>query len=165
MSFTLKWNFKFKGFLSCLCDLIHGADQKVRLPVRVYDPATTNFYEGVTKMNLTNTQRVDLSVNPQNRLGGPASVDLTAEGSGWTGSNDEAFTVGPDPNDPDNKLKCRVTANPESEGDSDDVGVVHFEADGDLGDGVKTLIAEVAINITPAGAEILSVNEGTPEEQ
>jgi len=141
--------------------------RRAQLTIRITDPDVAIYIEGVNlKMNLKNTQRVDLEVVPKNRLGGPATLDFSAEGSGWTGwSETNAFSVGPNPDDPDNKLKCRVTADPSAGGDVDDVGVAHFEADGDLGEGVRTLMAEVAINVIPADAEMLEVTEGSPTEQ
>lgn len=156
-------------FINCVINFCVCGDQhKPRhLTVRVTDPRTANYFEGEhLKMNLKNTQYVDLEAKATSRLGGPAALDYSGVDAGWTGHSDtDAFTVGPNPDDPDNKAKCRVTANRDSPGSLDDIGVAHFEADGDLGEGVKSLIAEVAINVIPGDAEFIDAVAGTPQEQ
>lgn len=130
---------------------------------RVTDPRTTQFFEGENlSMNMKNTEKVKLEVKPKNRLGGPATVEnakFTANAP--TG----AFTIGPDPDDPENPLKAEAVANPQSPGGPDDMGTVFFDCDAAPGEDVVEKHGELAITITPAGAETVEIEAGTPTEQ
>lgn len=149
--------------LAGLMELLSCAGRPHRLRkilIRVTDPRTGNYVEGENiTMNLKNTQYVDVEVKPKNRLGGPAAV----QGGTWTAQTaTSAFTVTPDGTNP---LKARVAGNPQSAGGPEDVGIVHFEADADLGDGNTPIVAELAVNVIPADATVLDIEAGTPAEQ
>ncbi len=61
-------------------------------------------------------------------------------------SNNEVFTVEPDEKDPDNPMAWKVVAGRKG------AAVLTIEADADLGEGVKTIAAEVAVEVTSSEA-------------
>lgn len=114
----------------------------------------------ITKMNLKNDQQFHVTASFTNKQGGPAAIQ--AGSAVWESTNPGHFTVTPDPN---NELSALVKANPQSAGGDEAVGIVRLTVDADTGDGVTPLVAELAVNVIPGDADILSLSAGTPEDQ
>jgi len=110
--------------------------------------------EGATNMNLEQFKQVRADVTPVNRRGLPAAIE---SGSGkWSSSNTDAVTV---EGNPANELSATIKAN------APGVSTIKFQGDADLGEGVRELTAELAVNCTPAGAVVFNLAVGEPEDQ
>lgn len=128
----------------------------------VFNPTTLQTFGGVNlKMNLKNTQQVRATASFKNRLGGPAQIQpgsATVEAISPTG----AFTA---EQNPDNELEVLIKANPQAAGTDQDVGIVRLTVDGDAGDGVKPLVAELAVNVIAGDADTIELSPGEVTEQ
>ena len=101
---------------------------------------------------LTNSQEVDLAIQPLDKRGKPAQVDGTPA---WSSSDAAKATVAPAADG----LSCVAKAL--------DNGTVQISvsADADLGDGVRTLTGTLDLEIVSGEAVTLSVIAGAPREQ
>lgn len=127
----------------------------------VIEPETGLTIEGAAKMNLKNNRRVVLKARFKNKQQGPAAIQkgsAVLENTNTTG----AYTA---TQDPDDETKVIVEGNPQSEGNDQDVGIVRLTVDGDAGEGVKSLVCEIAINVTPGDAEIAEFGVESEEDQ
>lgn len=104
----------------------------------------------VHNMNLKVTQEIELIVEAQDKFGNPAALDGAAKLA-----CDEAFAK---IEDRDGK-KFLVPVGP--------LGalVVSADADGDLGEGVKNLHFEGAVNLLAGDAETLAIKFGEPQDR
>lgn len=115
--------------------------------------------KGITSMQLTDIQSVQLSILPVDAKGNAAPVE---DGSvQFVSSDPTIITVGPDPADPTNQLKAVATAvGPlTAPGASVQVSV---SADADLGAGVTTINGSLDFTVVASQATGLTINTGTP---
>lgn len=135
--------------------------------IRVFFPDTLLEFEGANLMaNLKNTQQMLIVANFRNRLKGPARIEagsVRREAVFNPAAEVQPFFLEPSPDG--NELRALVRANPESPGDDNATGIVRIFADGDAGTGVRELVAELVVNVTPGDAEIFEIQAGPAEEQ
>lgn len=101
---------------------------------------------------LTDSQQVDLSIDPRDKKNKPAKVDGAPV---WASSNEAVITVTAAA---DGMSATVVAGEP---GDAQ----VNVSADADLGDGVTTLTGTLDVTVTAGAATTLAVNAGAPTEQ
>lgn len=123
----------------------------VRLIFTAYLDGETLY--GVTKMNITDTQEVALSITPVDKKGNPAQLDGPPV---WASSNTEVVTV----TAAADGLSAVATA----------VGplgtaTISVKADGDLGAGVNTISGTLDITVVGSGAVTLKIVAGAVTEQ
>lgn len=105
------------------------------------------------KMNLDDLSKVTFTLEATDRKGRPAQVQNPT-----FAISDPSLATGEQSTE--NPLEFTVTRIQGTSG----VFVVHAEADADLGEGVKQLVAEEAVNATLAEANILSLKAGEPSD-
>ena len=107
----------------------------------------------LTTMILTDTQEVDLSIQPVDKKGKPAQVDGTPQ---WVSSDPAVVEVVPAADG----LSCVAKA-------KDNLGhaQISVSADADLGEGVRTITGVLDIDVVAGEAVSLAVITGTPREQ
>lgn len=102
------------------------------------------------------TQKVDLTIAPQDKKGNPAPVqDVT-----WVTDNSEVLALTPSADG----LTCTVAA----VGPLTAAGTparVTVSADADMGAGVVTIVGFLDVEITAGQATIIAINPGAPSEQ
>lgn len=76
-----------------------------------------------------------------------------------TSSNEEVFTVAPDETNPENNTAFKAVAGRSG------AAVLRIEADADLGEGVKTIFTEIAVEVTASGAVGFGEPQFTVEKQ
>lgn len=115
--------------------------------------------KGVTAMQLTDVQSVQLSIQPIDAKNNPAPVESGSVV--WASSDPTIVTVGPDPTDPTNELKQVATAvGPlTAPGASVQVSVT---ADADLGAGVTTITGTLDFTVVASQAVSVAIQTGTP---
>lgn len=106
---------------------------------------------------LTATQQVPVAVEILDKKGNPAQV----QDPKWEASEPGVLAVTPDPADPSNGLKCLVSA----VGPMDDVSLLTFTGDADLGEGVKAILGTAAFQVVAGEAMVVNIVVGTPAEQ
>jgi len=105
-------------------------------------PEPTRYTDG-GNVQLTDTQQVTLTVQPEDSKGFPTSDTLT-----WSSADDTVVSLQPSAD----TLSCLVVAgNP-------GLGVVVTVTDG-------TISATDSFDVVPGGVATLQISEGTPEEQ
>ncbi len=113
-----------------------------------------NLKFSISTMELKNTQFVTGTLKAVDAKGDEAQIQ---EGSVTvSSSNEEVVTV---EKDPDDEKKIKVTAQRAG------AAIVTVSADADLGEGVTTISAEVAINVTPSEAVGFGIQFDEPQEQ
>lgn len=157
---------QFDRLIQSINRVADALTQEVEPPIahtlRVFFPESLLTFEGANlSMNLKNVEQVGLTANFKNKFGGPAQIQ---QGSAvWTPeSATGAFTVEVDPN---NELRAILKGNPQSPGGPEDIGIVRVTVDGNAGEGVSELVAELAVNITPGDATIFDIQAGAVSEQ
>lgn len=102
---------------------------------------------------LTDIQKVDLSISPKSAVGNPALVDGTPV---WTVSDDSVIVL--DIDDDGMHAVASTTGK---------LGSVRIsvEVDADLGEGVKTIVGLLDIQVKASEAVSLDVSAGTPTDQ
>jgi|SRR6185369_5331497 len=119
---------------------------------------TTNgfTFKGELKMaELREGQFIDLSVAVKTAAGHPAKFQ--AGSASFVTSGPEA-TVGPDPNDPTNELKARLTG---VDGSANAAGLVTFKADGDPDDDAsRDVVATLDYVVTQGEAVVAEITAG-----
>ena len=108
----------------------------------------------MAQVTITATQQFDVSVNIRDKKGNPAQVQNPVWSSSEAGT--ASVTV-----DPANPLKAVVAA----VGPVDEASMITFEADADMGDGVKPIIATLDLVVTSGEATVVEIVAGTPSEQ
>ncbi len=108
---------------------------------------------GVTMVNLSDVQKVKLSIQPVDAKGNPAAVDGAPV---WLSSNTEVLTV----EAAEDGLSAIATA----------VGplgacIVSVKADADLGEGVTELVGAVDVSVGGSAAVKIDITAGEPESQ
>ncbi len=111
------------------------------------------YLYGVTKMNITDTQDVPLSITPVDKKGNPAQLDGPPV---WSSSNSEVVTVVASA---DGLSAVASAVGPLG------TATVSVKADGDLGAGVNTISGTLDITVVGSGAVTLTIKAGTPTEQ
>lgn len=109
--------------------------------------------EGVTQMNMTDSQQVSLTIKPVDKKGNAAPVDGVPA---WASSNTEVVTVTPAP---DGMSAIAAAVGPLGS------ATVSVTADADLGAGVTEIAGSLDIIITAGAAATVSITAGSPEEQ
>lgn len=112
-----------------------------------------NIQGGIIMAKLTLTQFLEGILKPVDRLGNPASVEPgTVQ---FSSSDEQVFVV---EQDPTHETKLKVTAK--------GVGVaqLNYQADADLGEGVKTISGFTAIEVQPAEAAGFGVEFSDAQE-
>ena len=112
----------------------------------------TLIEKDITMLILTNTQEVDLAIQPLDAKGKPAQVDGVPT---WLSSNPALVSLVVS----EDGLSCVAKA---MDNGSAQISV---SADADLGAGIKTLTAILDIEVVSGGAVSLGVIAGTPREQ
>ncbi len=107
----------------------------------------------IMAFEMTNTQQVDLTIAPKNRLGKPAKLDGVPL---WQTDNADILTITASTDG----LTCSIVA-------SGMVGVANVQVtgDADLGTGVSPIIGTVEVTVTPGAAVTVDITPGTPTEQ
>ena len=102
---------------------------------------------------MTNTQQVELKIEPKNRLGKPAQLDGAPA---WATDNSDVIALTPAADG----LSCVVAA-------AGVVGTatVQVTADADLSDGVRPIIGTIEVNITAGEAQTIEIVPGPATEQ
>lgn len=103
-------------------------------------------------LQLTDTQRVQISIAPVDKKGAPAQVQSVA----FSSSDTSVATVTQDATDPNKAVVVAGVAG---------TCQIQVSADADLGDGVSTINGTLDITVVGGPAVSLSVSAGTPEEQ
>ena len=106
------------------------------------------------QVTITATQQFPVSVTVRDKKGNKAQVQNPT----WTSSEPETATVTPDTADP---LKAVVAA----VGPVDEASMITFEADADMGDGVKPILATLDLVVTAGEATVVEIVAGAPSEQ
>lgn len=107
---------------------------------------------------LTATQNCKVSVLAiKDKKGNPAQYENPV----WSSSDSSIITVGPDPNAPTDPLMAMISA----VGPMTDAASVSFDADADLGEGVKPLIGVIPVIVKAGEATVVELAVGTPTEQ
>jgi hypothetical protein len=105
-------------------------------------------------LTLTATQDCQVEVRVRDKKGNPAQVQNPV----WSSSEPGTATVTVDAANP---LKAVVSA----VGPVDEASLIQFDADADLGDGVKPIIATLDLVVTSGEATVVEITAGTPTEQ
>jgi hypothetical protein len=126
--------------------------EAVRLQFNLVSATGTIIRKDITMLILTNSQEVDLAIQPLDARGKPAQVDGVPV---WTNSapTKASLVVSAD------GLSCIVKA---LDNGSVQIGV---SADADLGTGVKTITGLLDIEIVSGQAVTMGIIAGTPREQ
>lgn len=111
----------------------------------------------ITMIQLTDTQKVTLSIQPVDAKGNPALVDGAPT---WNSSDPSIITVVPSA---DGLSAVASAAGPlTADGASVQVSVT---ADADLGAGVETISGTMDVTVVASKAVSVAINAGAPEEQ
>ena len=102
------------------------------------------------EVNLTQEQKVKVTLSPVTATGGPATLDGEPE---WTVESGDC-TVKPEPGGLSAYIHC---------GETIGLSVIKVAADADLGAGVRTIEDLVNVNVTNAEAAALGITVGAPE--
>ena len=109
--------------------------------------------EGITTMNLQDSQKVVLSIKPVDKKGNPALLDGAPV---WLSSNTDLLTVAAAPDG----LSATVTAvGPLG------TGTISVTGDADLGAGVTEIAGTLDVTVVAGAAVTVSIEPGTPTEQ
>jgi hypothetical protein len=103
-------------------------------------------------MNLTDTQKATLRIEPRNAKGNLAPVDGVPE---WASSDPNVASVTPSADG----LACVVKA---GQAGSAQVTVT---VDADLGDGIRALSGSIDVNVSAGEAVTIAIVAGAPEDQ
>lgn len=103
-------------------------------------------------LQLTDTQKVKVSVTPIDAKGAPAPVQSVT----FVSSDETVASVSPDPNDPNGAIV--VAGFP-------GVAQIQVTADADLGDSVANITGTLDITVVGGQAVSLTITAGTPEQQ
>ena len=134
----------------CCVELI----PKYKLDLTLSFSKTIKLKSNKMAVTLSTIEQVSGQVTPTNAKGGPAQVE---SGSVEYSTSDASIAdVVEDPND---ETKFLIVAK------SVGVAQVNVSADADLGAGVETITAFVAVEVLPAGATGFGLSFGTPEIQ
>lgn len=118
-----------------------------------------NKFIGVEKMELREGFHVDVEIKPKTVHGHAAAIQ---PGSAQVNSsNPSVIGVGPNPDDPNNELKFRISG---LDGSSNESAVVEFRCDGDVGEGVRELISTKSVVCTQGNAVVVDMEVGEPVE-
>ena len=107
----------------------------------------------LTTMIITDSQEVDLSIQPVDAKGKPAQVEGAPA---WVSSDPLVVAIVPSADG----LSCVAKA-----GDNLGHAQVSVSADADLGTGVRTIAGTLDVDVVAGEAVSLSVVAGTPREQ
>ncbi len=114
---------------------------------------------GITMVSIKYTQLLrGVLGSPVDSKGNETTVE--AGSVKFSSSDEEIFTVEKDDKDPDNEVAFKIV------GKKPGVAQLNFEADADLGDGVKTISGFTGVEVLPG--EAVGFGQpvfGTPEEQ
>lgn len=121
-------------------------------PERTYLPVTFFFNHsfikttgGIIMLKLQNDELARFVVGAPKDIKGEDAV-IESGSLKVTSSNEEVFTVAPDEKDPENNTAFKAVAGRSG------AAVLRIEADADLGEGVKTIFTEIAVEVTASGA-------------
>ena len=135
------------GYFRAFLGLVSGARLRISADPITYEQGNpslaqaTRYVGGIVQ--LTDTQQVLLTVQPEDSKGFPTSDTLT-----WSSADDTVVSLQPSAD----TLSCLVVAgNP-------GLGVVVTVTDG-------TISATDSFDVVPGGVATLQISEGTPEEQ
>jgi hypothetical protein len=124
---------------------VHNRDQKTPTLQIAFIIDNIKITGGITMLKLANDQLARFVV--------PAPKDKKGEDTTYqagtlkvTSSNEEVFTVARDDKDPENEAAWKAVAGRSG------AAVLTIEADADLGDGVKNIKAEIAVEVTAGEA-------------
>lgn len=111
----------------------------------------------ITMIQITDTQKVTLSIQPVDAKGNPALVDGAPA---WNSSDPSIITVAPSA---DGLSAVASAAGPlTAEGASVQVSVT---VDADLGEGTKEISGTLDVTVVAGAAVSVAINAGAPEEQ
>lgn len=116
----------------------------------IFDDGTRK--EGVTKVDLRDDQKVQLTIAITDKKGKPAAVDGVPA---WASSDETVITVTPAADG----MGAQVDAVAPGQ------GRVVVTADADLGSGVTPITGTLDFNVTAGGAINIAITAGTPEDQ
>ncbi len=120
----------------------------------VTDKNKTNERNTVLNVEISNEQKVLISISPKSHLGKAAAVDPKVKPTWTPQSGQSSVDVAED------GMSAMFTSS-DTPGDT----VVLVSADADLGDGVETISDQVVLTVTSAKAESLGLTAGTPEDK
>lgn len=106
----------------------------------------------MTTIHLTNEQQIRVFVAPKTAKGKPAKIDGKPTWSITSG--DSTMEVA------DDGLSALLVTS-----DTEGVTEYHVEADADLGEGIVTLVQDLALDVKEPQAAALDVTVGTPEDK
>jgi hypothetical protein len=116
--------------------------------------SNTTIQGDIDAMELQEGQSAQLNVNLKTRRGHAAAIE---PGSGrWTSTDESVVTVTADPND-----ETRATIEGVDGSENESV-VIEFRADGKRGDGVREIVATLAVTCTQGDAVVAEINAGEP---
>jgi len=107
---------------------------------------------GVTKMDLRDDQKVDLSIQPVDKKGKPALVDGVPA---WASSDETVITL----------TVAADGLSASAAGVAPGAARVTVTADADLGAGVTDITGVLEFNVTGGAAATITINAGTPTDQ
>lgn len=111
------------------------------------------FYSEVESMIIKATQQFTATIQPVDAKGNPALVDGVPV---WSSSNPAVLTVEPAADGMSATVKAVGPVG---------TGQVAVTADADMGEGVKSIIGTLDVEVKPGDAVTLTVNTGTVSEQ
>lgn len=111
-------------------------------------------------VTLRDNEYVDVEAKPVSAKGNPAKV----QNAQWVSSDTSLVTCTPVPGDETNTLKARVLAvGPVTAVDTP--AKVTFDADADLGEGVKNVQGVLGVVVIASDAVTIDIAAGTPSPQ